>query len=87
MNRNDLYLKYNDYLRKIHINTQNSVCAAHTLMQHASLLTWSNYSIDTNQLRYSAYPNIKYQKDLKEKLYIDIISYFTLGEVRLLINT
>jgi hypothetical protein len=82
MNRNDLYLKYIDYLRKIHVNSKNNVCAAHTLIQHASLLNWSNDVIDASYLRYSSYPNIKYQKELKERLYIDIISYFTEGKVR-----
>jgi dedicator of cytokinesis protein 1 len=80
MNRNDLYLKYVDYLRKIHINAKNNVCAAHTLTLHAALLNWSSEIIEMNYLRHSSYPNAKHHRDLKERLYIDIIRYFTVGQ-------
>ncbi len=67
-------------MRKIHVNSKNNVCAAHTLILHATLLNWSNEIIDVNHLRHTSYPNIKHHRDLKERLYIDIIKYFTNGQ-------
>ena len=82
MKRYDLYLKYVEILRQIHVHSKNNVSAAHTITLFAVLLNWTNEQIDSSYLKHCKYSNIKHHKDLKEKLFIDIIEDFTIGQVR-----
>ena len=41
MKRYDLYLKYVEILRQIHVSSKNNVCAAHTITLFAVLLNVS----------------------------------------------
>ena len=79
LERYDIYVKYVEILRKIHINANNLVCAAHTLKLHAQLLNWTNDQIQKH-LHHPSYPQLNIHKDLKELLFIDIIDYFTRGQ-------
>ena len=81
MKRYDLYLKYVEILCKIHVHSKNHVSAAHTIKLFAFLLNWTSEQIDSNYLKHCKYSSIKHHKDLKEKLFIDIIEDFTVGQV------
>lgn len=90
MERYDIYVKYVKILRNIHQTSRNLVCAAHTLKLHAQLLNWTSEPVQphlqisfNNLSRNSGLPytaNLYLHKDLKEKLFIDIINDFTEGQ-------
>lgn len=72
-------MKYVESLRQIHKLCKNSVCAAYTLKLHAELLFWSNDPIES-YLHHPSYPNQTTHKNLKELLFIDLITDFTEGQ-------
>jgi len=78
MIRYDLYVKYVEVLRRIHKATGNQVCAAHTLQLHAKLLNWSTNRVQ-EYLEHPCY-KVYLHKELKEALFLDIISDFTEGQ-------
>lgn len=79
LERYDIYVKYVEILRQIHLISKNLVCAAHTLKLHAQLLNWTNDKLEP-YLMHPHYPDIKIHKDLKELLFKSIIDYFTQGQ-------
>lgn len=78
--RQELYIRYLYKLVNFHGECDNFVEAGHTLLHHARLLEWSDHTIPGN-LRCAAYPDIIVHRQLKEKLYLDIVNYFDSGKL------
>lgn len=78
--RQELYLRYLYKLVQLHKECENYIEAAHSLMLHARLLSWSNKAI-SSALRSDSYLNCLTHRELKEKLYLEIIYYFDKGQL------
>lgn len=72
-----MYIRYIYKLRDLHVACENYVEAAFTLLLHAQLLNWEDTILQAD-LGYPGQP--EWQR--KEKLYLNIISYFDSGKVR-----
>ncbi|KAI1293752.1 Dedicator of cytokinesis protein 1 [Halotydeus destructor] len=78
--RKEMYIRYLYKLIDLHLLCENYIEAAHTLLLHAKLLDWSDDSLPT-PLRNDKYSECETHRDLKERLYIDIIDYFDKGKL------
>lgn len=78
--RQELYIRYLYKLVNFHVECDNFVEAGHTLLHHARLLEWTDQTLSGN-LRCAAYPDIIVHRQLKERLYLDIINYFDSGKL------
>jgi len=75
-----MYIRYVNKLCELHLECENFTEAAYTLRLHSKLLMWSNSKISF-LLRSSRYPEYSTHRELKERIYYDMISYFDEGRV------
>ncbi|XP_076471351.1 dedicator of cytokinesis protein 1-like isoform X3 [Babylonia areolata] len=80
INRQEMYIRYLHKLSELHLGCDNFTEAAYTLMLYAKLLQWSDECLPP-MLQTNKYPDAWTHRDLKEKLYYEIISYFEKGEM------
>jgi dedicator of cytokinesis protein 1 len=75
-----MYIRYVNKLCELHLECDNFTEAAYTLRLHSKLLMWSNSEISF-MLKSSRYPNYLTHRELKEKIYYEMIDYFDKGKV------
>jgi len=80
INRRELFLQYAQKLCKLHLESDNFTEAACSLMIYAKHLQWSN-NVLPPYLMSSKYPEELLHRNLKEKIYYEIISYFDQGKM------
>lgn len=80
INRKEMYIRYVNKLCELHLECDNFTEAAYTLRLHSKLLMWSNSEISF-MLKSSRYPNYLTHRELKEKIYYEMIDYFDKGKV------
>ncbi|XP_030057685.1 dedicator of cytokinesis protein 5 isoform X1 [Microcaecilia unicolor] len=78
--REDIYIRYLYKLRDLHRDCENYTEAAHTLLLHTELLQWSDKPCAPHLLQRDSYC-IYSQRELKEKLYQEIIAFFDKGKM------
>ncbi|XP_075063292.1 dedicator of cytokinesis protein 5 [Mixophyes fleayi] len=78
--REDIYIRYVYKLRDLHVSKENYTEAAYTLLLHAELLQWSDKPCAPHWLPRNSY-TVYTQQELKEKLYLNIISFFDKGKM------
>ena len=78
--RKEMYIRYLYKLCDLHLECDNYIEAAYTLSLHATLLKWSDESIP-HLLKNEKYSYCETQRELKERLYGDIIDYFDRGKL------
>lgn len=79
--REEMKERYLYKLCDLHISVGSYTEAAFTLLQHAELLKWSDEPLNnTNTITSNRY-QAKTQRELKERLYKDIIDYFDKGKM------
>ncbi|KAM4747063.1 dedicator of cytokinesis protein 5 isoform 2-T2 [Rhinophrynus dorsalis] len=78
--REDIYIRYLYKLRDLHLNKENYTEAAYTLLLHAELLQWSEKPCAPHLLQRDSY-TVYTQQELKERLYLEIISLFDKGKM------
>ncbi|XP_059148668.1 dedicator of cytokinesis protein 1-like isoform X3 [Physella acuta] len=81
INRQEMYIRYLHKLCDLHLGCDNFTEAAHTLILYTKLLQWSDEPLVPMLQNNSKYPDAKTNRELKEKLYYDIISYFDQGKM------
>ena len=74
------------YLYKLcdlHLSVKSYTEAAFTLLLHAELLKWSDEALSSANTIIIAnrYPDVKTQRELKERLYLEAIEYFDKGNM------
>ncbi|XP_056328872.1 dedicator of cytokinesis protein 2 [Danio aesculapii] len=77
INREAMYIRYLYKLRDLHLDGENYTEAAYTLLLHSKLLKWS----EEQCLPQLDYQTPQSQRQLKESLYDNIISYFDKGKM------
>lgn len=80
IDRREMYIRYLNKLYDLHIKCENFVEAAYTLSKHAVLLEWSDKSLET-YLQNDKYNLLVTHRELKEKLYKEIIDNFNVGQL------
>nr|KAG5708357.1 hypothetical protein BaRGS_034388 [Batillaria attramentaria] len=80
INRQEMYIRYLHKLSDLHLGCDNYTEAAYTLMLYAMLLQWSDESLPP-MLQHDKYPDAMTHRELKERLYYEIISYFDKGKM------
>lgn len=80
INRQEMYIRYLHKLCDLHLECDNYIEAAFTLQLHAKLLRWSDESLPS-LLRSAKYPQCETNRELKERLYHDILDYFDKGKL------
>lgn len=80
INRQEMYIRYLHKLCDLHLDCDNYIEAAFTLQLHAKLLHWSDESLPS-LLRSSKYPHCETNRELKERLYYDILDHFDKGKL------
>ena len=80
LERQEMYIRYLYKLSDLHMDCDNFVEAAYTLMHHARLLTWSNEELH-KKLETEKYPDCHTHLELKARLYNDIIDLFDKGKL------
>ncbi|CAM1325956.1 DOCK2 (predicted), partial [Pycnogonum litorale] len=80
INRKEMYIRYLHKLCDLHLDCDNYTEAAFTLKLHAKLLRWTD-DILHPILRSNKYPDYETHRELKERLYLDIIEYFNKGRM------
>ena len=80
IDRQEMYIRYLHKLADLHLECDNFTEAAHTLMLYVKLLQWSDEALPV-MLQSKKYPELETQRELKEKLYYDIIDYLDRGKV------
>ncbi|KAM9312793.1 dedicator of cytokinesis protein 5 [Gastrophryne carolinensis] len=78
--REDIYIRYVYKLRDLHLSKENYTEAAYTLLLHAELLQWSDKPCAPHLLQRDSY-TVYTQQELKERLYLEIISFFDKGKM------
>ncbi|PIO39989.1 hypothetical protein AB205_0033050 [Aquarana catesbeiana] len=78
--REDIYIRYVYKLRDLHLSKENYNEAAYTLLLHAELLQWSDKPCAPHLLQRDSY-TVYTQQELKERLYLEIISFFDKGKM------
>ncbi|XP_029459966.1 dedicator of cytokinesis protein 5 isoform X2 [Rhinatrema bivittatum] len=78
--REDIYIRYLYKLRDLHRDCENYTEAAYTLLLHAELLQWSDEPCAPHLLQRDSYC-VYSQRELKEKLYQEIIVFFDKGKM------
>ncbi|KAH7642670.1 dedicator of cytokinesis protein 1-like protein [Dermatophagoides farinae] len=87
IDRRELYIRYLYKLYDLHIRYENYNEAAYTLSRHSILLEWSDKQLEqllrqNNDERFNNNNNIyNSHRELKEKLYFDIIENFNKGQL------
>ncbi|XP_059488659.1 dedicator of cytokinesis protein 1 [Neocloeon triangulifer] len=80
INRKEMYIRYVNKLYELHLECENFTEAAYTLKLHSKLLLWSN-SKTSLLLRSSRSPEHRTHRELKEKIYNDMIDNFDRGKM------
>ncbi|GFO14587.1 dedicator of cytokinesis protein, partial [Plakobranchus ocellatus] len=80
INRQEMYIRYLNKLYGLHLACDNFTEAAHTLILYAKLLQWSDKELDPMLLS-SIHRDARTHRELKERLYYDIISNFDKGKM------
>ncbi|XP_064360000.1 dedicator of cytokinesis protein 2-like [Dromaius novaehollandiae] len=80
IDRQAMYIRYLYKLKDLHISYENYTEGAYTLLLHARLLKWSDEP-NTAPMQGSHSPSLHSQRQLKEALYNQIISYFDQGKM------
>ncbi|GFR93576.1 dedicator of cytokinesis protein 5 [Elysia marginata] len=80
INRQEMYIRYLNKLYELHLGCDNFTEAAHTLILYAKLLQWSEEPL-APMLRNYNHRDAMTHRQLKEKLYYDIISNFNKGKM------
>lgn len=75
-----MYIRYVNKLCDLHLECDNFTEAAYTLRLHSKLLNWSDNTLQP-LLRSHRYPHCQTHRQLKEALYLDMISYYDKGKV------
>lgn len=75
-----MYIRYLHKLCDLHLECDNYIEAAFTLQLHAKLLRWSDEGLPS-LLRSAKYPQCETQRELKERLYHDILDHFDKGKL------
>ncbi|KAL5021107.1 hypothetical protein ScPMuIL_000262, partial [Solemya velum] len=78
--RQEMYVRYLHKLCDLHLECDNYTEAAYTLMLYVDLLQWSDDVLPV-MLKSNKYPDAQTNRELKEQLYYDIISYFDKGKM------
>ncbi|XP_067879106.1 dedicator of cytokinesis protein 5 isoform X2 [Heterodontus francisci] len=78
--REDIYIRYLYKLRDLHRDCENYTEAAYTLLLHAELLQWSDQSCAAHLIHREDYQALT-NRELKEKLYQEIIHYCDKGKM------
>ena len=76
----EMYLRYLYKLCDLHLKCDNFSEAAFVLKLHADLLEWSDETLES-ALKSERYTYLEKHRELKEKLYLDIIDYFDKGKL------
>lgn len=79
-NQQELYLRYLYKLCDLQLKCENYCEAAYVLKLHADLLKWSDDLLNPTS-KSEKYPYLEKHRELKEKLYLDIIDYFDKGKL------
>lgn len=74
----EMYLRYLYKLCDLHLKCDNFSEAAYVLKLHTNMLKWTDDAL-TPELKSEKYPYLDKHRELKEKLYLDIIDYFDKG--------
>ncbi|RUS91929.1 hypothetical protein EGW08_000331, partial [Elysia chlorotica] len=80
INRQEMYIRYLNKLYDLHLGCDNFTEAAHTMILYAKLLQWSDEPL-APMLRNDKHRDAMTHRQLKEKLYYDIISNFNKGKM------
>lgn len=80
IDRREMYISYLYKLYDLHFKYQNFIEAAYTLCKHSMLLEWSDKLLE-NLLRNDKYKMCNTHRELKEKLYYEIIENFNEGQL------
>ncbi|XP_070212219.1 dedicator of cytokinesis protein 1-like isoform X7 [Littorina saxatilis] len=80
INRQEMYIRYLHKLADLHLGCDNYTEAAYTLMLYAKLLQWTDEPL-APMLHNSKYPDAYTHRDLKERLFFEIINYFEKGKM------
>ncbi|BFY99041.1 hypothetical protein BsWGS_02080 [Bradybaena similaris] len=80
INRQEMYIRYLHKLCDLHLGCDNYTEAAYTLILYARLLQWSDEQL-APMLQNPNYPDAVTHRELKEKLYYEIISHFNQGKM------
>nr|XP_027201105.1 dedicator of cytokinesis protein 2-like [Dermatophagoides pteronyssinus] len=81
IDRRELYIRYLYKLYDLHLKYENYNEAAYTLTRHSILLEWSDKQLE-QLLRNERFNNIyNSHRELKEKLYFEIIENFNKGQL------
>lgn len=75
-----MYIRYVNKLCDLHLECDNYTEAAYTLQLHTDLLDWSDSPLPP-LLESSKHGTCKTHRQLKERLYYDIINNFNKGKV------
>ena len=75
-----MYIRYLHKLCDLHLECDNYTEAAHTLMLYAKLLHWSDEPLP-QLMQSDKYKEAQTHRELKERLYYDMIAYFDQGKV------
>uniref|UniRef100_UPI00398F7855 dedicator of cytokinesis protein 5 isoform X1 n=2 Tax=Pristiophorus japonicus TaxID=55135 RepID=UPI00398F7855 len=78
--REDIYIRYLYKLRDLHRDCENYTEAAYTLLLHAELLQWSDQCCASHLIHREDYRALT-NRELKEKLYQEIIHYCDKGKM------
>ncbi|XP_059499832.1 dedicator of cytokinesis protein 5-like isoform X3 [Stegostoma tigrinum] len=78
--REDIYIRYLYKLRDLHCDCENYTEAAHTLLLHAELLQWSDQPCSAH-LAHRDHHQALTSRELKERLYQEIICYYDKGKM------
>ncbi|XP_064466141.1 dedicator of cytokinesis protein 1-like [Ornithodoros turicata] len=80
INRQEMYIRYLHKLCDLHLECDNYVEAGFTLQLHARLLRWSEESLPS-LLRTAKLPHCVTHRELKERLYYEILDHFDKGKL------
>ncbi|EEC03304.1 dock-1, putative, partial [Ixodes scapularis] len=80
INRQEMYIRYLHKLCDLHLECDNYIEAAFTLQLHAKLLRWSDEGLPS-LLRSAKYPECETNRELKERLYYEILDHFDKGKL------
>ncbi|XP_055899924.1 dedicator of cytokinesis protein 1-like isoform X3 [Biomphalaria glabrata] len=80
INRQEMYIRYLHKLCDLHLGCDNFTEAAYTLLLYTRLLQWSDEAL-APMLQNNKFPDAMTNRELKEKLYYETISYFDKGKM------
>uniref|UniRef100_A0A8C9ZKT8 Dedicator of cytokinesis 5 n=1 Tax=Sander lucioperca TaxID=283035 RepID=A0A8C9ZKT8_SANLU len=78
--REDIYIRYLYKLRDLHLDCENYTEASYTMILHAELLEWSDKPCAPHLIP-GHEKHVWTQQELKERLFLEIISYLDKGKM------